>query len=72
MFKPSANNMMVTLGLILGGLWACENERRDECEWFLAPNPAGIGKTDPNMIPVCAKNLVSNACITAPGRYIGS
>ena len=46
--------------LLLIFLGACDPERRNECEWYLEPDPSRIGKTDGDLIPVCARNFVSN------------
>ena len=40
-------------------LFACDPERRKECEWVLVPDKSRIDKVDEGFIPVCARNYVS-------------
>ena len=41
-------------------LLACDPEGRKQCEWVLEPEPDLKGQTDPNYIPVCARNYKTN------------
>ncbi len=42
-------------------LTGCDPEGKKECQWTLEPEPNLIGKTtEPGMIPVCARNRVTN------------
>ena len=56
------NRLMTLLLLGLGGwgLTGCDPERRKKCEWYLVPDPERKGQVDEGMIPVCARNYISN------------
>jgi hypothetical protein len=47
--------------LILASLLTgCDPEGRQECQWTLEPEPKLIGKTEEGLIPLCARNRVTN------------
>lgn len=47
---------LMVLALSAPLFMACDPEGKKECSWVLEPENKMIGKTDPGMIPVCARN----------------
>ena len=41
-------------------LFSCDPEGKKECQWTLEPEIKLQGTTQPGMIPVCARNRVTN------------
>lgn len=41
-------------------LTGCDPEGRQKCQWTLEPEPKLIGTTQEGLIPVCARNRVTN------------
>jgi hypothetical protein len=48
------------LPFALFGLSGCDPEGKEKCQWTLEPEERLIGKTEPNLIPVCARNRTTN------------
>lgn len=41
-------------------LSSCDPEGRQQCQWTLEPEPKLIGTTEEGLIPVCARNRVTD------------
>lgn len=46
--------------LLLGLLGACDPQHRRQCEWYLVPDLDRPVDGDGSVIPVCARNFVTN------------
>jgi hypothetical protein len=52
--------LMTTFGAAIVSWTSCDPEGRQECQWTLEPEPKLKGTTAENMIPLCARNRVTN------------